>query len=108
MSEQDSIEKITKLLRDLASDIAVAGINGFGNQVNMLADRLDALVPALEAEEKDAERYRWLRECSMHRSDGMIHITLSLYKNGVYEGQKFTAYDELDWLVDRAIKGEQS
>ncbi len=62
--------------------------------------------PEAQAMARDAERWRWLRECSAVRSDRYMCVTRNLYDNGVFLGSDTPSESELDAAVDAARERE--
>ncbi len=58
---------------------------------------------ALAAAQKDAARYRWLRECSPTRSDRNIQVRISHYLDGQYITTDYINLADLDAAIDAAI-----
>ncbi len=57
------------------------------------------------ADERDARRYRWLRECSIVRFDRTMYVIRSRYKGGMFIDTEYPTREELDAVIDAAILG---
>ena len=55
-------QSVTDDLRLAARSIALAGLNGWGNLFSDAADTIDNLRAQLAEAQRDAERWRWLRD----------------------------------------------
>lgn len=66
-------------------------------------NELRAKVLALQSCEVDAKRYRWLRECSICRSDRSCHVVWNHYDNGTFVSESQPSKDVLDQLIDEAM-----
>lgn len=72
------------------------------NQRNEIA-RLKADIASRQSCEVDAKRYRWLRECSICRSDRSCHVVWNHYDNGTFVSESQPSKDVLDQLIDEAM-----
>lgn len=89
---------------------------------NELADKLDGMASATffgpdkdalrqaaaalrESEEwrRDAERYKWLRECSPFRSDRTCYVTVNVYDRGKFVEPIHPYRERLDEYIDAEI-----
>lgn len=59
---------------------------------------LHEFLPMLE----DAERYRWLRECSPYRSDRNMFVEQNIYHGGKFMERNHPDRESLDRAIDAA------
>jgi hypothetical protein len=55
---------------------------------------------------QDAERYRWLRECSTLRSDRTMYVIRNVYLRGTFIREENPVAAELDAIIDAARAAE--
>lgn len=67
-------------------------------------DEFTPALPALLAAAEDAERYRWLRDRSILRSDlPSVYVVWNQYKKGKFIGSDNPSHAELDSAIDAAL-----
>lgn len=94
--------------RKMAEDAGIyhpfQSTNSSSAVVKLMIEDLERLTQENESLRKDAERYRWLRECDMFRSDRNFHITQSHYALGQFLRQTNPSMEDLDIAIDKAMK----
>jgi len=102
------VAKLKARVEQRDKQIAVYNSGGFAD-ADALAEKsieLTAKIAALEAErdalKQDAERYRWLRECSPVNSGRMMGVRIHHYLDGVYVTSDWINLDDLDAAIDAA------
>lgn len=98
----ESFDAVLAEMDALAAKIAGAGINGFGNHVADLRNRLQSAHEAEVAELRaDARRYRWMKQWDV----GIDHEGGSDWRWWAYaEGTAGGGLPGLDAVVDAAMK----
>ena len=90
----DNIKQIPEALERAAAEIAAAGHAGWGNTCADGAAAITALLARLDAAEKDAARYRFIRQC---KNDELF---IESYRSSVC----LMSIEMLDEAVDAAIE----
>lgn len=66
--------------------------------------KLRQFIESAWADARDAERYRWLRECSPVRSDRVVTVSWPKFRNGkLIDADRTFSYEELDAAIDAAL-----
>lgn len=93
--------EIERLRRELLSTVSYKQFQDMVEQRNHWKDKAhDCLNDASMADKRDAERYRWLRECSIVRSDRTIYVQKNCYNNGVFRETVYPYGAYLDAEID--------
>lgn len=70
-------------------------------------DALRAAQQEVERNAKDAARYRWLRDCSIVRSDRTMYVLWNRYEDGEFTHSDFPSGERLDAAIDTALAVSQ-
>ncbi len=99
-------DDLTELKRLALTALSAMPMDDFERRVYLSVAHPQAvlgLLARIEQAEQDAARYRWLRECSIVRSDRTMYVQHNRYRNGAFLRMEYPSHDELDAIIDAAL-----